>query len=124
MQHWIEGIGIGLAISCVVGSFLPGFVVRKMHEYFEAAKVSPWWRNPAKTWRWELLKALAHFLEQEIPDEDSPEENSFYDKWANRIVSWLAFIPILRGTAGAWAKALCKAGRKLDTEIKADIKEM
>ena len=124
MTHWLEVAGAGLVISFGIGKFLPGMVIGKIKAWLDKAKVSPWWRDTAKPWRWNMLISLFQFLEGELPNEGSPEEGPFYEKWGNRIVGWLSFIPILKGTAGTWAKALNNAGNKLDTELKADVKEM
>lgn len=122
MQNWIIGVGIGLVISYGAGKIIPGYIVKKVHTWFEAAKISPWWRNPEKPWRWDLLKAVFKFFEGELPDAGTGKE--FYEKWGNRIVNFLSFLPILKGTAGTWAKALEKAGDIFDTGLKEDIREM
>lgn len=114
------GVSIaGIAIIWLVGAFLPGIVVGKIHGIFAAAKTSAWWKDPAHPKRSRLLLAAAEFLEDEIPEPGTGSE--VYAALGARIA---ALTPFLIGTGGKWAAALEKAGDAVNLELDAQVKDL
>lgn len=109
-------LGLGLGIRAV-GWFLPGFLTKKVHALYEAAKMSPWWHDPAHPKRARWLLATAELLEDEIPE---PGQGKAVYAQLGADIAGLS--PILAGTARTWAGALEKVGDALDTELDAAIK--
>ena len=110
--------GITLAIR-MIGGFLPGFIVKKVHSLFVAAKTCPWWKEPSKPMRAKWLLATALLLEDEIPEPGTGKP--IYEALGGKIA---ALTPILTGTGSKWATALEKAGDAVNLELDEEIKEL
>lgn len=116
-----SGVGIfalGLAIRAI-GGFLPGFVVKKVHSLFVAAKTSPWWKDAAHPKRAKWLQATAELLEDEIPEPG--QGKAAYEALGGRIAS---MTPLLAGTGAKWAAAIEKACDAVNLELDKEIKEL
>lgn len=122
LHAWVAGIGSTVALAggiWAVGKYLPGIIVTKVHGLFNAAKVSPWWRNPAHPKRARWLLATAELLEDEIPEPGQGKE--LYAQWG---AATAALSPLLIGTAGKWAGAYEKCGDAVDTGLDVEIKTL
>lgn len=110
---------IGVAVAFMAaGQLLPGLVVRHVHEWFEDAKDNPWMRDPAHPKRAKLLVAVAEFLEDAIPDRNSPEHDALYTRFGK----WMEGRSILlMGTGPKWAALAEKVGDALDTDLPEEI---
>lgn len=112
----VAAVGLGLGIAGI-GWFLPGFLVKKLHAGFEAAKSSPWWRDANHPKRAQWLLATAVLLEDEIPEPGKGRE--LYEAIGQRLAG---LSPFLIGTGTKWANALEKVGDALDTALDDEIK--
>jgi len=122
MQTLITGIGVAVALSggiWAIGFFLPGFIVKKLHGLFLAAKNSAWWHDAAHPKRAKWLLATAELLEDEIPEPGHGK--ALYEALGTKVA---ALTPLLIGTGSKWAAALEKAGDAVDLELDGEIKEL
>lgn len=119
IKEMVEGFAVAGVGVWALRTFLPGFLVKQIDAGFDAARAHPFFKNPAKPWRANWLKATLEFFEGELPN---PGENrEIYDAAG----AWVESRAIVfAGTGSKWAKAFGEAGDKLDTKVQEDIKQL
>ena len=119
-QELVGGMAGGCAVSAafwIVGYFVPGMVVKRVHSLFEDLRGSTWIRDPSRPKRIKWLAATIELLEDEIPEPGQGRD--LYDGLGNFVSR---HIPV--GSSQKWADALQKIGDAIDTELDHDIKDM